>query len=80
MRLTTPFGNFEMHWLLERAPERVRQLIRLSQLHPELVCGNAPFQTVEGNQSAAPSSFPPVASTNVETNLWVPADLDSDSC
>jgi hypothetical protein len=67
------FGPFERARLMQKAPERVHRLLELGRLRPEVVAATAPFTTVEGQPSAAPSSFTAVASTNVETNLWVPS-------
>ncbi len=67
------FGAFERWKLMDKAPERVHRLLATGREHPGIVAANSPFGSVVGNPSAAPSSFTPVASTNVETNLWVPA-------
>lgn len=66
------FGPFERWRLMERAPERVHKLLQKGRERPCIVNVTSPFNSVEGQPSAAPSSFTPVASTNVETNLWVP--------
>jgi hypothetical protein len=67
------FGAFERWVLMERAPERVHRLLAKGREHPNIINANSPFGSPVGNPAAAPSSFAPVASTNVETNLWVPA-------
>ena len=67
-----PFGSWESHYLLQRAPERVRRQIELARRFPGIRNATSPFQTVEGQPSAAPASFTPVTSTS-ETNLWVPS-------
>jgi hypothetical protein len=70
---TGGFGPFERWRLNERAPERVKRLLAKGREHPNLVAANSPFASVVGQPSSAPSSFTPVGTTNVETNLWVPA-------
>lgn len=66
------FGPFERWRLMDKAPEQVRRLLAKGREYPGIVNVTSPFNSVEGQPSAAPSSFTPVASTNVETNLWVP--------
>lgn len=67
------FGPFERSRLMEKAPERVHRLLQKAREHPSIVAANSPFASVVGQPSAAPSSFTAVNTTNVETNLWVPA-------
>lgn len=67
------FGPFERARLLEKAPERVLSLLAKGREHPNLVAANSQFASVVGQGSAAPASFTAVNTTNVETNLWVPA-------
>jgi len=64
-------GPWERWLYLDKAPERTRRLLEKARLYPELVMLNGLVAPV-GQTSAPPSSFTPVASTNVETNLWVP--------
>lgn len=66
------FGPFERARLVERAPEKVHRLLERGRRSPEIVNVTSAFTAVEGQPSAAPASFTPIASTNVETNLWVP--------
>lgn len=65
-------GPWERWRYLERAPERTRRLLEKGRLHPELVALNG-LVAPEGQPSANPSSHTSVNTTNVETNLWVPA-------
>jgi hypothetical protein len=65
-------GPWERWKQLERAPERTKRMIEKARLHPELVALNGLAAPV-GQPAAPPAAFTPVASTNVETNLWVPA-------
>lgn len=81
------YGPFERTWLLERkrTPERLRRLlegvngrlvaVRDGKLVPQVwSCGAASqFGSPEGQPVGPPSSFTSVNTTNVETNLWVPA-------
>jgi hypothetical protein len=67
-------GPFERDWIIHRrSPERVRSLLGRATLEPGIVAQNSTFASPVGLKAAAPSSFPAVASTNVETNLWTPA-------
>lgn len=72
-REQTFLGPFERARLLEKAPEKVHRLLEKARLHPDIVCANSPFASPVGQPAGAPSSFTAVASTNVETNLWVPS-------
>ena len=79
------FGPFERDWLLSKktTKQSLRDLIahvnagRMQVRDGKIVCAvggvTSPFTSVEGQPSAAPASFTPVASTTSETNLWVPA-------
>lgn len=79
-------GPFERRWVLERCnpKERVRRLLEgvnegLARVQDgvamPIIRGGAssPFQSPVGQPSANPSSHTSVNTTNVETNLWVPA-------
>lgn len=81
-------GPFERRWVLERCnpKEMLRKLIKSIDAGDGLACvregvlmpvirggASSQFSSPEGQPAAPPSSFTPVASTNVETNLWVPA-------
>jgi hypothetical protein len=65
-------GPWERWLCLERAPERTRRLLRKAALHPGIVALNG-LTAPEGQPSGAISSFTAVNTTNIETNLWVPA-------
>lgn len=67
------FGPFEQWRLRERAPERVQRLLEKSREKRGFYAASSPFSSVVGQPSANPSSFTSVNTTNVETNLWVPA-------
>jgi hypothetical protein len=69
-----PFGPFHRQWLLERAPEQVRWLLRKAALNPSLV--GMPGQGFSGPDLVnAPSANlrSAINTTTVETNLWDPA-------
>ena len=65
-------GPWERWLYLDRAPERTRALLAKSRQFPDVVCLNG-LTAPEGQPSAAIASFTAVNTTNVETNLWVPA-------
>ena len=67
------FGPFERSRLIEKAPERVHKLLQQGREHPNVRNVGSYFAGPTGQPSGPPASFTPVASTNVETNLWVPA-------
>ena len=80
------YGPFERDWLLSntRTKGTLRRLlenvnngfveVKEGTLRPRIVGGaTASFTSVEGNPSAAPTSFTAVGTTTSETNLWVPA-------
>lgn len=67
-------GPFHRAWLLERAPEKVRDYLRMAALQPQLVGMPASQYTgPEGAVSANPASFSSVTASATDTNLWVPA-------
>jgi len=66
-------GPFERDWLMAKAPDGVRRNLRLAGERPDVVAANPPFTSPTGQGVAPPTSFTPVATTNVETNLWVPS-------
>lgn len=77
-------GPFERWKMAERVGERMRRAFECVNLGlaepyggriiPIMKGGaNSPFASVVGQPSAAPASFTAVNTTNVETNLWVPA-------
>jgi len=78
-------GPMERDWLLTRPISEWKRRLLLGvndgfvnvkdgQLCPIAIGGAAsPFASVVGQASAAPTSFTAVNTTNVETNLWVPA-------
>jgi hypothetical protein len=66
------FNPWERWLYLDKAPERTRKLLRNAQLHPEIVMLNG-LTAPEGQPSGPPTSHTAVNTTNVETNLWVPA-------
>jgi hypothetical protein len=65
------FGPMHRQWQLERAPEKVRHLLELAAIRPELVAGNSDFM---GPQAQFPSANMAAAinTTTTETNLWNP--------
>ncbi|HEY1249178.1 MAG TPA: hypothetical protein VGE97_09335 [Nitrososphaera sp.] len=65
-------GPWERWKYLEKLPERTKRLILKGQQNPELVMLNG-LVAPEGQPSGPPTSFTAVNTTNVETNLWVPA-------
>lgn len=67
------FGPFERARMLERSPEKVRSLLLKAREHPGIVGVDSQFMGPEGQPSGAPASYAAVNTTNVETNLWVPA-------
>jgi hypothetical protein len=68
------FGPFHRAMLLERAPEKVRRLLELAALRPDLVgMPEALFTGPEGQASGPPSSFTAVSASATEGNLWTPA-------
>jgi hypothetical protein len=67
------FGPFERDWLLQRAPERVRELLRKGRERPDVVAAESYFAAPTGQPQAGPASSASINTTNVETNLWVPA-------
>jgi len=77
-------GAFERWLTYDRAKEKTRRAFDFvneglaapyrGRIVPVMRGGaNSPFTAVIGNPAAAPSSFTAVNTTNVETNLWVPA-------
>lgn len=66
-------GPFERQRILERAPERVHELLRKSRERPGIIAGAATALTVEGQPVGPPSSFTAYNTSTTETNLWVPA-------
>ena len=69
-----PFGPFHRSWLMNRSPEKVRRLIELARLRPDLVGMPAPsFAGFSGGIVANPSSFTAVSASATETQFWVPA-------
>lgn len=67
------FGPFERARLMEKAPESVHKLLQRARDYPGVQNVQSNFTGPTGQPSAPPTSFSAVASTNVETNLWVPA-------
>lgn len=65
-------GPWERWLYLDRAPERTRALLAKGRQFPDVVCLNG-LTTPIGAPGGPPSSFTAVNTTNVETNLWVPA-------
>ena len=66
-------GPFERQRLMEKAPESVHRLLRQAAERPEIRNVQSNFTGPTGQPSGSIASFTPVASTNSETNLWVPA-------
>lgn len=80
----TALGPFERWKTRQKATESLRNAFDLvdkglarpyrNRIVPLMQGGaNSPFGSPVGNPSAAPSSFTAINTTNVETNLWVPA-------
>jgi hypothetical protein len=68
-----PFGPFHRHWLLERAPEKVRRMLEKARLHPELVATRQPFLAPDAQDFPPANLRAAINTTTTETNLWDPA-------
>lgn len=68
-----PFGPMHRAWQIERAPEKVRRLLQIAAMRPDLVAGSSDFLgPVLQFPGASPAT---VNTTTTETNLWNPAIL-----
>lgn len=66
------FGPYHREWLLRRAPEKVRRLLELGGLHPEIVGGGTTFVGMPAQLFPGASLKAAINTTVTETNLWDP--------
>jgi hypothetical protein len=61
-------GPFHRHWLMERAPEKVRRNLELAKKYPHIVNARQGFASMDANDGAT-ASFAAINTTTTETSL-----------
>ena len=63
-----PFGPFHRHWLLDRAPEKVRRNLELARLHPGIQMARQGFASLDVNDGVT-AAFAAINTSNAELNM-----------